>query len=71
MILLHGRGVNGLVQDAYFQLSQQARALGFYLLLPDGTPNADGDNVWNATPCWLRCGNDISTLPPDTGVFST
>ena len=50
VVLLHGYSVNATVQDAYFRLTQQARARGFVLLLPDGTVDDSGNRFWNALP---------------------
>lgn len=50
VILLHGYGANGSGQDLYFQLSRAARTAGFYVVIPDGTPDAGGSRFWNATP---------------------
>ena len=50
LVLLHGRTTTGLAQDVYFQMSTQTRRRGFYLLLPDGTLDDNGESFWNATP---------------------
>ncbi len=49
VILLHGYSASGGVQNIYFGLSNQVTALGFILVIPDGTVNSDGLRFWNAT----------------------
>jgi polyhydroxybutyrate depolymerase len=49
VVLLHGFGASGGVQNIYFGLSNQVTALGFILVIPDGTPNSNGERFWNAT----------------------
>ena len=50
VVLLHGRTTSGLAQDTYFQMSRETRRRGFYLLVPDGTLDENGESFWNATP---------------------
>ncbi|MCA9573836.1 MAG: alpha/beta fold hydrolase [Myxococcales bacterium] len=49
VVLLHGFSASGGVQNIYFGLSNQVTELGFILVVPDGTPNSDGQRFWNAT----------------------
>lgn len=49
IVLLHGFGGSGTVQDFYFGLSGQRFRNNFILVLPDGTENAAGQRFWNAT----------------------
>ena len=49
IVLLHGYGANGFVQDAYFGFAQLADARGVYVAHPDGTTDAGGSKFWNAT----------------------
>ncbi len=61
VLLLHGYGVSGLLEDIYLGASQLARKRGFILVLPDGKVDASGRRYWNATPecCDLgRVGTD-------------
>jgi polyhydroxybutyrate depolymerase len=82
VILLHGYGASGSVQNLYLGLSRLVDALGFVLLVPDGTPNRDGQRYWNATPACCAFGEDapddvayirgladeaIDLMPIDTG----
>lgn len=47
VILLHGYSVNATAEDLYLGMSRNARRLGFYLLLPDGTIDASGEPHWD------------------------
>src|SRR5437016_4268465 len=49
LILLHGFGQNGFVQNAYFGLNQLSEDKGFLLAFPDGTRSSQGQRFWNAT----------------------
>ena len=49
VILLHGYGATGPVQDAYFGVGDRVDTLGFALLTPDGTMDGGGSRFWNAT----------------------
>ncbi len=49
IILLHGYGASGALQDIYFGLGRVARDRGFLFANPDGTTNAAGQRFWNAT----------------------
>jgi polyhydroxybutyrate depolymerase len=47
VVLLHGYSVDAMAEDLYLGMSRNARRLGFYLLLPDGTIDADGEPHWD------------------------
>jgi polyhydroxybutyrate depolymerase len=49
LFVLHGRGANGRVQDAYFGASAYARTRGVITVVPEGQQLRDGTPVWNAT----------------------
>lgn len=49
VVLLHGYAASGGIQNLYFGLSNQVTALGFILVIPDGTPSSSGARFWNAT----------------------
>ncbi|MAT29900.1 MAG: hypothetical protein CMN31_16225 [Sandaracinus sp.] len=49
IVLLHGFGASGVVQDAYLGLSGAARTRNTIVVLPDGTENPSGQRYWNAT----------------------
>jgi polyhydroxybutyrate depolymerase len=48
IVLVHGYGANGFVQDAYFGFAQLADARGVYVAHPDGTTDSGGSKFWNA-----------------------
>jgi polyhydroxybutyrate depolymerase len=49
VILLHGYGASGALQEIYFNLQPQAEERGFLYVHPDATPNRLGLSAWNAT----------------------
>ena len=49
LLLLHGYGVDGTIQNAYLRLGPAADAAGMLLVHPDGTEDARGNRYWNAT----------------------
>ncbi|HXU70316.1 MAG TPA: PHB depolymerase family esterase [Polyangia bacterium] len=49
IVLLHGYGANGFVQDALFGWAQLADDRGVFVAHPDGTVDAGGSHFWNAT----------------------
>lgn len=48
IVLLHGYGANGFVQDAYFGFNALADARGVLVAHPDGTLDAGLKRFWNA-----------------------
>ena len=49
VVLLHGFGASGAIQEAYFRLEPLAEQRGFLFVHSDGTINALGKRFWNAT----------------------
>ena len=49
VVLLHGYGVNGVIQDLYLGFSAAAGREGFLVATPDGLLNPDNKRYWNAT----------------------
>jgi polyhydroxybutyrate depolymerase len=49
VVLLHGYGASGLLQEIYFGLGDLAEARTFLLAYPDGTVDSTGSRFWNAT----------------------
>jgi polyhydroxybutyrate depolymerase len=49
VVLLHGYGASGALQEAYFQLKKLADANGFLYVHPDGTQDAGGKRFWAAS----------------------
>lgn len=66
VILLHGYGVNGAIQNGYFNMQPQAEERGFLYVFPDGTPNQINSNAWNATNA---CCHDDSSVD-DSGYLT-
>ena len=58
IVLVHGFGANGFVQDALFGFNQLADARGVFVAHPDGTLNSGGSRFWNATDAC--CDNEHS-----------
>lgn len=67
VVLLHGYGASGRVQDAYFGLSSLARERGLYLLLPDGTLDTGGSRFWNSGGACCDFG---ATMVDDVGYLT-
>jgi polyhydroxybutyrate depolymerase len=54
VILLHGFGATGALQNAYFGLDLAAEEKGFLLAYPDGTVNDGGQRFWDAAEACCR-----------------
>lgn len=49
IVLLHGHGINGLVQQAFLKITDLVDRRGVFLIAPDGTTSGvDGHSYWNA-----------------------
>lgn len=48
IILLHGFGASGSLQDIYFGASGNAGSKGFVIAMPNGIKNSNGKRFWNA-----------------------
>src|SRR4051794_18792775 len=48
VLMLHGYGASGLLQDAIFRLQEIADEEGFFLVAPDGTLDSTQKRFWNA-----------------------
>jgi polyhydroxybutyrate depolymerase len=59
VILLHGYGASGAIQEAYFQVQPLAEERGFLYVHPDGTVNQVGDQYWNATDACCGFGSTV------------
>lgn len=57
VILLHGYGASGTIQEAYFHLQPLAESKGFLYVHPDGTKDQTGRQFWNATEGCCNFGN--------------
>ncbi|MGI9647508.1 MAG: alpha/beta hydrolase family esterase [Acidimicrobiia bacterium] len=49
VVLLHGYGANGQLQDVYLGISPRGEDLGYLTLTPDGTTDPTGNRFWNVT----------------------
>lgn len=67
IIMLHGYGVNGELQDLIFGLEDRVEADRFVLVRPEGTKNDSGKRFWNATP--VCCDFDSQPID-DVGYIS-
>jgi polyhydroxybutyrate depolymerase len=65
IVVLHGYGANGAVQDMYFGVSP-AVDRGFIAIIPDGTVDAGGRRFWNATDA---CCDFLPTGVDDVGYL--
>jgi polyhydroxybutyrate depolymerase len=57
VLLLHGYGVNGNIQDAYLGVSELVDDLDFVLVRPDGTMGPNDKRFWLGTPACCDFGN--------------
>ena len=63
VILLHGFGASGFLQDVIFRISTTADAKGYFFAAPDGTVDEDGSRFWNATDaCCNFHGSDVDDV---------
>ncbi len=51
LVLLHGYGASGKVQELYLGLTKHAESRGFLFAHPDGTLDKSGKRFWNASEC--------------------
>ena len=57
LVLLHGYGASGTLQEAYFKLAPAVARHGFIYAVPDGTLDAAGQRFWNATEACCNFDN--------------
>lgn len=68
ILMLHAYGATGTIEEWFFRLRPLAESRGFFYVVPEGTPNAEGKQYWNATdaccapPAHL---GDAGAAPPD------
>lgn len=58
IVLLHGYSASATIQDTYLGVSREARSLGAYVLLPDGTIDGYGNRFWAAADSCCGVGVD-------------
>ncbi len=51
LVLLHGYGATGAVQDTYLGVTRAAASRGLWVIVPDGTVDTSGKRFWNAHGC--------------------
>jgi len=59
VLVLHGFGATGAIQEAFFQMQPLAEERGFLYVHPDGTVNVIGRQFWNATDACCGFGSTI------------
>ena len=69
VILLHGFGFDGSVQNAYFGMEPQAKARGFLYVHPDGTKNQIDKRFWNATDACCGFGSKVDDVAYLTSII--
>ncbi len=57
LVMLHGYGASGALEELYLNFDDEAEKRGFLYATPDGTVDADGKRFWNATPACCNFGN--------------
>ena len=67
VLLLHGYSATGYIQNIYLGVSARTTEDGFILVVPEGTPNSEGKQFWNATDA---CCNFENT-PVDDVAYLT
>lgn len=78
VVLLHGYTANSMAQDLYLRMTRTARTEGFYVLLPDGTIDPDGNPYWDVLGlrvddhAYLRAliEQTLDVVPVDRGSVS-
>jgi polyhydroxybutyrate depolymerase len=66
VLILHGYGANGFVQQAYFGMNQLASQGPAFVLAPDGLVDSQGAEFWNADPA---CCDYDHKNPDDVGYL--
>ena len=69
VILLHGFGFDGNVQNAYFGMQTLAEQRGFLYVHPDGTKNQIGKGFWNATNACCGFGAKVDDVGYVTSII--
>jgi polyhydroxybutyrate depolymerase len=69
VVLLHGYGATGAVQEGYFKLKPVADERGFIYAVPDGTVDATGKQFWNATDACCGFGAAVDDSAYLSGVI--
>ncbi len=67
VMVLHGYGASGLIQESYFELQTLLANNLAFVLAPDGLVDSKGEQYWNADPA---CCDFDHTNPDDSGYLS-
>lgn len=70
VMVLHGRGVTGLIQALYFDLLSKVDSRQFVLIYPDGLVLADGRRQWRSTPTCCDTPAEEANELSDVGYLS-
>lgn len=62
VVLLHGFGASGIIQNLYFGLQPLAESRGFLYVYPDGKVNAIDRQFWNATDACCGFGSTVDDV---------
>ncbi len=66
LVILHGYGANGFVQEQYLGVGPLVESEGILIIAPDGTMDSTGSLFWNATPA---CCNFDGSSVDDVGYI--
>jgi polyhydroxybutyrate depolymerase len=67
VVLLHGYGATGAMQESYMKFESVAETNKFILVYPDGTVDSSGRRFWNATDA---CCDFLSDVADDVYLLS-
>lgn len=62
VVILHGFGASGFLQQGYLRLNGIADSHEMLVLAPDGTTNANGQQFWNADPACCAFGDPVDDV---------
>jgi polyhydroxybutyrate depolymerase len=65
VVMFHGYGVTGSLEELVFQMTATAQAHGFLYAYGDGTPDSSGARFWNATDACC----DLEGIPVDDVAY--
>ena len=71
VVLLHGYGATGAIQDAYFGVQALAESEGFLYVHPTGTTNSLGKPFWNATDACCGSQSTVDDVAYLTGILDS
>ncbi|CAB4362848.1 MAG: prolyl oligopeptidase family serine peptidase [Actinobacteria bacterium] len=71
VVLLHGYGATGPIQEAYFGVQALAESEGFLYVHPTGTTNSLGKAFWNATDACCGYQTTVDDVAYLTGILDS